>query len=104
MGSEESDAEDEIHESEESDAEDEIHESEESDAEFLNECGEVDEEIRALRRKCPCVVWFERLVWLGRLCGVVLLFKLQTLVFRLWCSDFGVQTLVFRLWYSDFLC
>merc|ERR1711972_579049 len=45
--SEESDAEDELHESEESDAEDELHESEESDAEFLNECGEVDEEIRA---------------------------------------------------------
>merc|ERR1711909_215537 len=52
--SEESDAEDEPHESEESDAEDEPHESEESDAEdeeeFLNEFGEVEEEIRALRR------------------------------------------------------
>merc|ERR1711972_1250069 len=46
----ESDAEDETHESEELDAEDETHESEESDAEFLNECGEMDEDIRALRR------------------------------------------------------
>merc|ERR1719499_1825752 len=49
--SEESDAEDELHESEESDAEDELHESEESEDEvheFLNECGEVDEDIRAL--------------------------------------------------------
>merc|ERR1711972_1002041 len=46
-------SEDEVHESQ-SESEDEVHESqsesEDEVHEFLNECGEVDEEIRALRR------------------------------------------------------
>merc|ERR1712027_259135 len=46
-----SESEDDDHDSQ-SESEDEVHEcqSESEDKEFLNECGEVDEDIRALRR------------------------------------------------------
>jgi hypothetical protein len=29
-------------------------------------------------------------------------FGVQSLVFRVWCSEFGVQSLVFRVWCSEF--